>query len=388
MMQSAVALVSEGRSEEVGASIGNQIAEAFGGTSPDVVIIFASPKYARPELLRALKAACPAGIIVGCSSAGEFTDAGRAENAVSAIALASPEMRFTAALATGVSANPEGAARELAAAFTGMRNHDYRYHSALLLTDALAGHTDDLIEHLTLLTAGTYSFFGGGSGDNAQFQYTPVLFDTTVVADGAVALEILSREPIGIGVQHGWDPATPGMRVTEADGMRLVSLNASPAVEAFQEHAERTGQQFDPAQPIPFFLHNIIGIATEDGYRLRVPLAVHADGSIQCAADIPRDAVVHIMRTSSQSAADAASHAATAALAQLGGREPQLAIFFDCVATRLRMGQEFGMELRALQSTLGTAQHAGCNTHGQIARTEGQFSGFHNCTAVVCVFPR
>jgi hypothetical protein len=30
---------------------------------------------------------------------------------------------------------------------------------------------------------------------------------------------------------------------------------------------------------------------------------------------------------------------------------------------------------------------AGFNSYGQIVRAEGQFSGFHNCTAVVCVFP-
>jgi hypothetical protein len=29
---------------------------------------------------------------------------------------------------------------------------------------------------------------------------------------------------------------------------------------------------------------------------------------------------------------------------------------------------------------------AGCNTSGQIARSEGRFSSFHNCTAAVAVF--
>lgn len=390
MLRTSVALAREGSPEEAGASVGAQIAAALEGTPPDAVIVFASPTYARPEMARALKAASAAKLVVGCSSAGEFTGAAAAaaENAVCAVALASPEMRFTASLATGVSRNPAGAARELVGTFSGVRSHEYRYHTALLLADALAGHTDELLEQLTLLTMGTYQFFGGGAGDNAQFAYTPVLFDTNVVADGAVALEILSQTPIGIGVQHGWEPATPGMRVTEADGMRLVSLNAAPALDVFQEHAQRTEQRFDPEHPIPFFLHNILGIATEGGYKLRVPLAVHADGSIQCAADLPSGAIVHIMRTSSRSAEAAAEHAARAALAQLGDHEPQLAIFFDCVATRLRMGQEFGMELRALQAALGNAQHAGCNTHGQVARAEGQFSGFHNCTAVVCVFPR
>mgnify|MGYP006147235867 FL=1 len=36
---------------------------------------------------------------------------------------------------------------------------------------------------------------------------------------------------------------------------------------------------------------------------------------------------------------------------------------------------------------LGGAPFVGCNTYGQIARSESQFSGFHNCTAVVLALP-
>jgi len=79
--------------------------------------------------------------------------------------------------------------------------------------------------------------------------------------------------------------------------------------------------------------------------------------------------------------------AAADAIASLQGRTPKLALFFDCVATRLRMGAEFGFELGALKNALQGAAYAGCNTYGQIALADNQFSGFHNCTAVVCVFP-
>ena len=41
----------------------------------------------------------------------------------------------------------------------------------------------------------------------------------------------------------------------------------------------------------------------------------------------------------------------------------------------------------AVADALGSSNFAGCNTYGQIARAEGQFSGFHNCTAVVFVIP-
>lgn len=93
------------------------------------------------------------------------------------------------------------------------------------------------------------------------------------------------------------------------------------------------------------------------------------------------------MRTTNNSAAYAASTAAEAALAQLNGHEPRVAIFFDCVATRLRMGIDFGVELNSLATALKGVEYVGCNTYGQIARVDGQFSGFHNCTAVACILP-
>ena len=81
--------------------------------------------------------------------------------------------------------------------------------------------------------------------------------------------------------------------------------------------------------------------------------------------------------------------AARDALAQVtrNGGTPKAALFFDCVATRLRLGQAFQQELDALAGELGGVPFAGFNSYGQIVRAEGQFSGFHNCTAVVCVLP-
>jgi hypothetical protein len=118
-----------------------------------------------------------------------------------------------------------------------------------------------------------------------------------------------------------------------------------------------------------------------------VPLAAKEDGSIVCAAEIPEGASVSIMSTDVASTKEAAAKATRSAMSQLNGHKPQVALFFDCVATRLRMGREFQNELTALKEVLGPVPFAGWNTYGQVARAEGQFSGFHNCTAVVCVLP-
>jgi hypothetical protein len=120
---------------------------------------------------------------------------------------------------------------------------------------------------------------------------------------------------------------------------------------------------------------------------LRVPLAVAGDGAVTCAAEIPLGARVHIMKTTSESAVDAAKRATEAAIQRLHGHKPGAALLFDCVATRLRMGDQFGFEVDSVAAMLDGATFVGCNTYGQIARAEGQFGGFHNCTAVVMLLP-
>jgi hypothetical protein len=319
--------------------------------------------------------------------AGEFINGAQGEGSASAVAIRSTEIQFAAGLGNQLRTDRDKAARQIVSSFTGLNSHNYLYHSALVLTDALAGHADDLVEQLNLLTAGTYSLFGGGAGDDAQFSRTHVFFGTNAYPDAAVALEILSNKPLGVGVSHGWKPASAPMRITEAEGMRLISLNAAPALEALQEHADLTRQKFNVDDPLPFFLHNVIGIDMGDGYKLRVPLSINSDGSVSCAADIPTGATACIMSATASSSADAATRAIQSAVKQLDGGKPKVALFFDCVATRLRMGGEFGLEMQAIQNALGAAPYVGCNTYGQIARADGQFNGFHNCTATVCVIP-
>lgn len=388
MVESIIAYSKSSDARGAATDLAARVTDGLCGQPADALIVFASPVHDHPTLLEELTSQTRARVIVGASSAGEFTSAGRGENAACVLALRSDEIEFSAAIGRGLAKDPSGAARAIASSFRGMNDTGaFPYRTALVFTDALAGYADRFVDELTLATSGKYQFVGGGAGDNAEFRRTPVFHNQEVVADAAVALEILSKKPIGIGVGHGWEPASAPMRVTEAVGNRIVSLNSLPARDLFVRHAESTGQTLDVAAPIPFFLHNILGIETGSSHRLRVPLQILGDGSVACAAEVPTGALVHIMRSNAASAAEAASRAAAAAVGGLHGNPAKVALFFDCVATRLRLGDAFGFELESLAKELGAAPFVGCNTHGQIARAEGQFGGFHNCTAVVCAFP-
>ena len=374
---------------DAGHDLAAQVARQFGTSLPDAIIVFASSDNDYEALLRSLAAPFPASIIVGCSSAGEFTSDAAGTNRTSLLALRAPEMRFTASLASGLSADRSDAARQLVSGFTGLESSEFRYRTALLLVDALAGHAEDLVDQMTVATGGMYQFVGGGAGDNGRFNRTHVFMGTHAHTNAAVALEILSNKPIGIGARHGWSAASDLLRVTESEESRVVSLNVSPALEIFDEYATETNQHFDHADPMPFFLHNIVGVQTDTGHKLRVPLGIGPDGAVHFAAEVPAGSAAHVMSIGTASAADAAREATRDAVRQVekDGHTPRAALFFDCVATRLRLGSDFGKELDAVADELGSAPFAGFNSYGQIVRADGQFGGFHNCTAVVCVFP-
>lgn len=373
---------------EAGDYLGREIRKQLDGI-PDALIVFAAPENDYTELLVRLSASAGTKTIVGCSSAGEFTNTGSGSGMSCAIALRSPEMKFSATLGKNLSKDRKSAASQMSGDFAGMRSAEFKHRAAIVFLDALAGHADDLVDQLTMSTAGTYRFVGGGAGDNAKFQKTHVFCGTEAFSDAAVAMEVLSSKPLGIGARHGWSAASEPLRVTDSDAGSVKTFNIAPAIEAFQDHAAATDQEFDANNPLPFFLHNIVGIKTERGHKLRVPLGVSAEGGVITAAEVPSGSIACIMSTGSASAAAAAADATRDAMKQVedSGNKPKAALFFDCVATRLRLGAEFDNELDAVGRELHGVPFAGFNSYGQIVRSEGQFSGFHNCTAVVCVFP-
>ena len=169
----------------------------------------------------------------------------------------------------------------------------------------------------------------------------------------------------------------------------VVSFNVAPAVEAFEDHAASTGQTFDHADPLPFFLHNIVGVKTDQGHKLRVPLGIAPGGGIVHAAEIPTGTTAHIMSIPPHAAVEAAAtrDARCDRAGHRGRASARRRAFPGLRRHSPSPGHGFDDELAAVSDALGETPFAGFNSYGQIVRAEGQFSGFHNCTAVVVVFP-
>src|SRR2546429_4653849 len=99
-------------SSDAGRALGWQISEAM-SISPDVVILFAAPSYDHVELLKALKESCHPKLLVGSSSAGEFTSHVHGEGLACALALSSTDMQFAAGIGRKLSADRLQAAKDV-----------------------------------------------------------------------------------------------------------------------------------------------------------------------------------------------------------------------------------------------------------------------------------
>lgn len=96
----AVSQTSLPSATEAGKLLGNEISTKLDGATPDVLIVFDSPEYRYAALLETLEECCHPRILLGCSSAGEFSGCSTSNASASVMAISSSEILFNTVLAT------------------------------------------------------------------------------------------------------------------------------------------------------------------------------------------------------------------------------------------------------------------------------------------------
>ena len=114
LTESSVVWTGVEDSGAAGEHLGRQIRDQLSGNPPDAVILFVSPKYDPAKLLAALNQACTPKVMIGCSSAGEFTSDSQGVGHASAVAIRSSEMQFACVMGRGLHHDRAAVARDVA----------------------------------------------------------------------------------------------------------------------------------------------------------------------------------------------------------------------------------------------------------------------------------
>ncbi|MDP3277532.1 MAG: FIST N-terminal domain-containing protein [Deltaproteobacteria bacterium] len=364
---------------------------SFGAQGPKLLFLFASTKQPLAELQPAIAKVLGNTLVLGASTAGEFTERGDHKGAVTAVGFVG-DFEVASAFATTISKDPEGS---LTRALEGvsLERSGYPFCTAISLLDPFVGNAEEITLLLASMLDPGARIAGGAAGDDLAMKQTFVGRNGDVASDAVAVGLIFSKRPLGIGVRHGHRAFSSYFEVTEAEGSLVKSLDGKPAWEVWREHvrpaAAEAGFDVDTltGDTVGALLLRFEGaLDVGDSIKVRAPLAL--DGtSIRFASDVPQGARMRITESTADRQVASALEAARGARKQLGESKVAGAVVFDCICRNLILGARFNDAVQGMAHVLGDVPLAGFETYGEIALDEGELSGFHNTTSVVLAFP-
>lgn len=394
MIETIVATsLAKGSAQEAAASLEAAVHLQLGAHAPKLVLVFASTAQPLDTVVAALAPSFAGAIVLGASTAGEFTEKGDAKGSTSIFAIAGDYQVF-GGMGTGLKANPEQAITQ---ALEGLPRavSGYPHCTALLLLDPMAGNGDEATLLAASLLGDGVRLAGGAAGDDLAMKATHVSLGGKAASDAAVIALIFSRTPLGVGVSHGHVPLSAPLKVTRAAGNVVSEIGGRPAWDVWREKTrdEAKAAGYDTSalkasEETAYLLRFEAGLATGDTFKIRAPLSRNEDGSINFACGVPEGSVFQITESVPERQVASAREAAKRAKEQLGGKAAAGAIVFDCICRKLILNEDFARAVRGMSEELGGAPLAGFETYGEIALDVGEMSGFHNTTSVVLAFPK
>jgi hypothetical protein len=178
------------------------------------------------------------------------------------------------------------------------------------------------------------------------------------------------------------------MTVTRAERNVVFEIDGRPAFDVYRDYAKERGVTLTRENAGPFLMNNELGVYfLSHLQRARAPLAVGADGSLTCAAEIASGSSVSILDGKRDDLVAAAKNAAKEALDRLGNARPAGVLLFDCICRGTILDNAFQREIDAVRGVFPGVPIAGFLTYGEIARYKGKLEGWHNTTAVVAAIP-
>jgi methyl-accepting chemotaxis protein len=394
---SGIASGDDGRA--VGRAAASEAREAIDADRVDFCQVFASAQYDYEAVIAGVREVCGAeATLLGCSSAGEFTETDTREGSVAVAVVTSDTLSVTTGLGTGLSENVTGCVRE---AMRGLSMDDeYPHRAAVTLHDGLAGVGEQLSLVAGRKLGQDVSLAGGSAGDDMRMESTHVFADDEIVRDAMAVGQIAAERPPVVTANHGHEPISDQLEVTSAEGNVVHELDGEPAFEVWKEIVreqarEELGIDVDDIEPESDRLTEVLaryefGIDQGDGYKIRWPgVTPTTDGPLEFALTIPEGTVLRVMHGPKDDQIEAVRTAAREAIeeAEAVGTDVAGAFVYDCACRATILGPEFSKAVDAMAAELDVP-FVGFETYGEICMERGETSGYHNTTAVILLVPK
>jgi hypothetical protein len=362
MSTTAARAHATGPARQAVASLTSALRDGLAGQDAGVVLFFASAAYEPGDLAGPLAASFPGASVLGCSTAGEFTDGVSGTGGVTAIALPASVISRSAAALADLTDDPAGAMLTAVRAVeadlgVALRSLDPGRHVGLVLIDGMHGAEEAVNEALGN-AAPLLDVVGGSAGDDLAFQDTWVSVGDQVSHNGAALVVCETTGPFTVLKTCTFSPMGKKLRVTRADvPARIVhEFDGRPATEAY---AEAIG--VEPAElSSAAFMEHPVGVMVDGAPFIRSPQQVTGDGGIKFYCQILEGMEVDVMQ--SGDLVSETTEAFAAAAQGLGGAV-RGAVLFNCILRRLEL--DAGGHTQGFLDAFRGVPVAGFHTYGE-----------------------
>jgi len=306
------------------------------GASATAIIAFWSPAHDGTQLIAALRERHPSAQVLGCTTAGEFSERDGSVGGMSAIALPAGTVRaahsalapFDGGVENGIRAAAEQIAKRVGA---DLRTLDPARYVGLVLFDGL-GMKEEAANEALGAAAPQLVFVGGSAGDDLAFKETRVYLDDRSTTHGAVLLLLDMAVPFTIAKTCSFVPTKHKFTITRADEKRRVvyELDGRPALEVYAKATGTTPDKLDGA----VFMSNPVGMMFDGDPWIRAPQMALPDGGLKFYCGITEGSEVHLMRGTDL--VGETKQAMSRAAKEVGGKAGG-AIAFNCILRRLEL---------------------------------------------------
>jgi hypothetical protein len=332
----------------------SELAAQIEQPNTQVCLVFFSDEYDPRQLGQALKKFLPCPV-VGCTTAGQLSEAGFQRGGLSGVSLASDVLLATPYLIHPLAAHSDQI-NQLAEDVQNRLSASSFSAFGFLLVDGLSMKEELLISKL-YMSLGDIPIFGGSAGDNLRFKETFVYFDGQLYKDAAVFTLFLTSLPFHIFKHQHFSPTATRLVVTAADPtQRLVKeINGEPAVEAY---AELIGVPVNQLSSTVFSRYPLM-LRIANDYYVRSISNVEPDGSLRFFCAIDNGLVLTIGQ--GNSAIDRLEQDLQKMKQMIG--EPAIIIGCDCILRRLEL-EEQGID-EGMGRLLAKSKVIGFSTYGE-----------------------
>ncbi len=332
---------------------------------PHLIIVFGSvTRMTDPALPALLRAQFPDAHHMGCTTSGEISNAGVADDSLvlTAVRFKQPGFRVASVETAGMDDSAE-AGQRLAAKLAAED-----LHSILVFGQGVNINGSALIEGITRVAGTHVTLTGGLAGDGGKFTRTWTLCDGVVSDRHIVGVGLYGAAiQLAHGSFGGWQPFGATRRVTRSKANVLFELDGEPALEIYKRYLGEYARDL-PGSGL-LFPFAMIGQDHGETGLIRTILGIdEVQGSLTLAGDIVEGGFLRLMAASTNALVDGAEAAAAAAQKMFKKGEPCLAMLVSCIGRKLVMGGRVDEEVEAVGNVFG--QHCvltGFYSNGEIS---------------------